>query len=142
MALLNIRVLSAAFIAVALGVSASNAEGQQGRFTLPFDAQWGNIALKAGDYTLSTWASTSWPQIISLSGNGKTVYILAGNEVIAPQSQRSYLRIANVNGNYFVREYSSGLRGKSFTFEPPKAIRAQMAAEKTAGTEIAVMIRR
>ncbi len=141
MALLNVRVLSAAFIAVALGVSASKAEGQQGRFTLPFDAQWGSLALKAGDYTLSTPASTSWPQVISLSGSGKTFYILAGNEAITPQSERSYLRIVNVNGNHFVREYSSGIKGKSFTFDAPKAIRAQMAAEKTAETDIAVMIR-
>ena len=141
MGLLNHRVLGMALLSATLAVSGLKAYGAKGTFTLPFDAQWNNIELKAGNYTLETPVSTSWPQVISLTGNGKTVYILAGNETVAADSSESYLKIAEVNGVRFIEEYKSGARGKSFTFAVPKALRAEMAAGKTKATEIAVMIR-
>ncbi len=140
MALINRPLIGAVLAAMVLSVSALNAEAYRGTFNLPFETQWGSTVLKAGEYTLSTPTSTSWPQILTISGNGKTVYILAGREAVEPMATRSYLQVLNVNGLHVVCEFNSGASGKSFQFDVPKAIRAEMARLKTEGTKVAVMI--
>jgi hypothetical protein len=140
-ALLNNRVLSAALFVLALGLTTVQANAQQGRFVLPFEAHWNKVVLPAGEYKMSTPMSMSWPQVITVSGQEKTYYILTGNEAIEPPSGESYLRILNVDGMHVVQQYKS-LSGKSFTFAVPKEIRADMARGGSRGTQIAVMVRR
>lgn len=56
---------------IAFGIIAAanlNAAPAQGRFNLPFDVQWGNLALPSGDYTFSLNHLTSTGTIVVYRG--------------------------------------------------------------------------
>jgi hypothetical protein len=111
-------------LATFAGVSSASAE--QGKFTLPFKAHWGQAVLEPGEYTISVPIDVSWSKVMALSGQGKTVYIVSGFETGLPYSDRSYLTIKSVNGTHYVREFNSGLTGRSFTFPAPKSVRREV----------------
>lgn len=128
MSIFSSRAVHAGLLSLSLGVFVASANAQQARFTLPYEAHWGNAVLQPGDYTLSTSTAMAWPKVLTISGEGKTVYLLASVEALAPESQNSYLRIAKVGETHVIEEFRSGLTGKSFLFAAPKTMREQMAA--------------
>lgn len=143
MYLFTSRAIRAALLPLAIGILVASANAQQARFTLPFETHWSNAVLPAGEYTMSMTDDLSWPKILTVSGHGKTVYILASIEALAPESEGSYLTIVDAGDTRVVREFNSGLTGRSFTFELPKAMRAQIAfsGHSTEVTKIAARIR-
>ena len=116
-------VLNVGAITAALSTSLLYADGQHLKFNLPFRAHWGDMTLEAGDHAFSVPFTNSWPQTIALEQNGKRVVIAAMTEYGDAESNASYLRLVNVDGSYFVREYYSGPSGKRFTFPTPKPTR-------------------
>ena len=128
-------------VSVLLGLFASGAVAEQGRFSLPFDAQWGSVRLPAGEYTLSTSVSLSEPRIITISGEDRTYYILATNEDLNDESAHNFLTVVNVSGRQFVREFYCGNTGKTFRFAVPKAAKVQLAKTADPSTKIAVLTR-
>ena len=135
----------AAFLSIALGIFAASANAQYAKFTLPFETHWGSVVLPAGEYTMYSPMTLAWPKVLSISGQGKSAYILAGSEKLAPESETaSYLRVANIGDTHVVREYTSALTGKTFVFDIPKAVRTEIAARGHSQevTKIAVLTRR
>lgn len=143
MYLLSGRGMRIALLSLVGGIFAVSANAQKATFTLPFETHWNNAVLPAGDYTLSSVSTISWPKVLTVSGQGKTVYILASVEELAPESERSYLRIENNGDTHVVREYNSGIAAKSFLFEAPKSLRTELAARGHSQeiTKVAVLTR-
>jgi hypothetical protein len=144
MFLFSSRAIRAALLPIALGIFVSSANAQHATFTLPFETQWGSAVLPAGEYNMYSPMTLVRPKLLSISGQGKTAYILAGTEKLLPESELgSYLLIANVGGKHFVREYGSALTGKTFLFSVPKPAQTGMAdrGHSQGITKIAVLTR-
>ncbi len=116
------------FSVAAFAVAAS---AQQGKFTLPFETHWAGAVLAPGEYTLAPAMTVTWPRVFAVSGQGRTVYILASIDKLADVSEGNYLEIEDAGGARVVRELHLGFTGKSFHFAIPKALRAQLASRTT-----------
>lgn len=127
-------VYSAAVLAVlALGLSPSLAKAQeyQGKFTLPFEAQWGSAVLAPGDYTFEI-ASTA-PHMVSLRGEErKTVLIVpfpTPEEKVG--SNQSKLTLVDNGVRYVVHSFEAVELGQTFEYPVAKAkIKSQQVAQK------------
>ena len=130
------RAVRAALFSIALGTFVASANAQQASFTLPFETHWNNAVLPAGDYRMST-VSTMYPKVFSVTGQGKSFYILAGVGNAGEDSEtNSYLRVENAGNLHVVREYVSGFTGKTYHFTTPKNIQTQLAAAGSSQQEI------
>lgn len=95
-----------------------------GKFSLPFQAQWGNVTMPAGNYTFSLYEFASGGSLmVRIHGEAKGSahgYVLteAQNSTRAPENELLCIH----NGN---KEIVSALvlptMGKSFTFKVPSA---------------------
>lgn len=129
------RVLSLTAIAAGLGLTTVHASAQQATFHLPFEAHWGRAVLEPGDYRLSLPMGESPSHLIHLRGAGKgSMFVPEATETQQFGSNRSYLKLVNVKGTYFVREYKSGPAGLLFTFSVPKSSREALVASTSATT--------
>jgi len=102
---------------------------EQASFHLPFAAHWGQTVLAPGDYKMYLPERSTGDMKFLIRGAGKAVYatpLVAGTKHI---SASSYLSIRAVDGNYFVREFSSGPDGETFTFPIPKTAHRQRGAK-------------
>ena len=121
-------VTMSAFVA-ALGLGASQASAQKATFNLPFEARWGTIFLDPGNYTLTAPDSVSGIRIFYLhsdAGTQMAVPTIVGNDVA---SGRSYLKLVNIDGTYYVQKYVSGATGQAFEFAVPKASHRELSAQ-------------
>lgn len=97
-------------------------------FHLPITAHWGSVVLEPGDYRIAFPDASMGERTFRVEHTGgKTVRELP--LVISPQqnSDRSSLRLQEIDGDYFIREFSSGPTGKSFLFPVPKTNHRQQA---------------
>ncbi len=112
----------------------------QATFHLPVETHWGQAVLAPGDYNLFLPAvSLDVPQF-RVEHAGKSIFavpLLTGNQ---DYSASNYLKLADVDGQYYVTEFSCGMKGKTFTFSIPKPVRRQLAAAQ-GGKGIAVTVR-
>lgn len=109
--------------ALAAAVTTSAYAADHLKVTIPVQTQWGDATLPAGQYDVSS-SNTGTP-FLSLTGNGKTVYVLA-SAVDENSSAVDQLRL--VNGTDQVQEFSSAELGKTFRFPvSEKALRRTMA---------------
>jgi hypothetical protein len=109
-------------------LGASRASAQEATFHLPFRARWGTAVLGPGNYTLSTPDSVSGIRIFYLHSDARTqmaVPAIVSNE---PVSGRSYLKLMNIDGTYYIQEYVSGVTGRVFEFAIPKASHRELSA--------------
>jgi len=98
--------------------------GQQATFHLPVTATWGRAVLQPGDYRVSVPdLSYGLPEFL-LNGESTKVFILpmcaSVDAFRNPRVERSYLKLVNVDGMYYVENYESGSRGTEFSFKVPK----------------------
>jgi hypothetical protein len=121
------RALTVAGFAIALALVASPLNAQQGKFTLPVEAHWGNAVLSPGSYRLSGPSPTSTMGVIYIYGDKKAQMALPVVATPLDISNHSYLRLVNVGGTYVVREFSSGMTGRSYLFGIPKTLRLHMS---------------
>jgi hypothetical protein len=125
-------------LAIGLTTSQANAQSLKGTFNLPYQAHWGNVVLEPGQYALSLSTGTLTTPVIYITGQGKTVMILAARPATA-ESERGYLRIENVGQTHVIREFNSGIAGRLFTFSVPKSVKNQIAVASNApDTTVAV----
>lgn len=86
------RAVWVAFIAVvALGGATTKSQARpatMGRFTLPFDAQWGMVSLLSGEYTFT---------VDDLSPNG-TIVVYRGPEAVGFVRPRDLESVGNADG--------------------------------------------
>ena len=121
------RNLGIAGLAAAISLIASPLNAQQGKFNLPVEAHWGNAVLSPGAYRLSGPSVTSPIGVLYISGNGKTQMAVPNMTEWGKDSNRSYLKLVNVDGAYVVREFVSGTTGRNYTFGIPKTLRLRMS---------------
>jgi hypothetical protein len=127
------RTLSLSLFALAVGLTASqaNAQSAKGTFNLPFQAHWGTAVLEPGEYTISLPPASSMSPIVQVSGQGKTIMVVMGMSG-STDSERSYLRIENIGQAHVVRELDYGATGRLIRFPVPKSVRNQAALERSA----------
>jgi hypothetical protein len=100
------------------------------RFHLSTPTHWGETVLPPGDYTVRLPALSLGRTAFRVEGAGKSMYEFPlTTNVSQNYSKSSYLKLSDVGGAYFVREYSSGPTGKTFTFSIPKQARLQQMAK-------------
>ncbi|HEX4166812.1 MAG TPA: hypothetical protein VHZ55_15205 [Bryobacteraceae bacterium] len=106
-------------LAIGIGLTAMQANAQQGTFNLPVQAHWGTAVLQPGKHTVQVPLPLG--QTIVYLGSGLThqltVPLTIENNIA---STRSYLRLTKVNGEYYVDEYVCGPSNKKFFFPKPK----------------------
>ena len=125
-------VRSVAVVTLALCVSPSLGKAQEfhGKFTLPFEAQWGAAVLPPGDYTFSITSIS--PHTVFLRGEGK-------NAIIRPfpmpeekvSSDQSKLTLVDNGGRYVVRSLEAAELGETFEYPVAKAkIKTKQVAQQ------------
>jgi len=127
MSISKLQKFSLAAIAAVACAGVMQAE-QQGTFHLPVEARWGQVVLQPGDYTIIQPSASPDTTPLRLVGNGKMVFELPLITEYRNYSESSYLKLAQVDGQYFVTRFESGVTSKTFTFPTPKAIQRQVAS--------------
>jgi hypothetical protein len=115
-----------------LGVAASigSAYAGQATFHLPFNAQWGSLALSAGDYRLTVPEVGAPNSLFFLRGQSAASFRMAGGFQPSDNRGKAYIKLVNIDGEYFVREYISGVNGNAYWFQTPNAAHHEQLAER------------
>jgi hypothetical protein len=111
-----------ALLALALCFSAGFGKAQnayEGKFTLPFEAHWGEAVLPAGDYTISMRSATE-QYLLFVRGEGKTAMIMAQGTSTKTVSDNSHLTVVDTGGNQAITELAAGHFGLTFSYATPK----------------------
>jgi hypothetical protein len=114
-----------ALLASCVGAGIARAQEMQGKFTLPFDARWGQITLPAGDYSFTVDQSQSAARLV-LSGEKNAILHAQGYEPRTMDS--SVLVVAKDRGINTVRELKLAELGVVLYFTPSRP--HQTAAEE------------
>ena len=120
--------------------TAAIANAQYSSFTLPFEAHWGQAVLEPGNYKIAAPSAPQWPQILYLIGPHKTITVTAALERPEAISDRSFLKISNIDGINYVSKFQWGDRGKEFTFAKP-SVREQRTLTGGVGGSIITVTR-
>jgi hypothetical protein len=116
----------AALCASAIAIPAQAEE--QATFHLPVRAHWGAAVLEPGDYRVALPAPSVGRIDFQIIGGGKSLRALPQvTDVRRGSKTRSQLVLAQIDGTYFVREFSSQSAGKAFLFAVPKSRGTQVA---------------
>ena len=102
-----------ALLALALGVFAGYGKAQdayQGRFTLPFQAEWGGAVLPPGNYTIRM-ESAATPYLVYLRGESESAIILSGAVDSSESSDMSQLTVVSAGGHRVVTALQAGQLG-------------------------------
>ena len=112
-------VLLLAGMAAGLSASLATAQEYEGKFTLPFTAQWGQATLAPGDYTLK-FNNASQPKIAKVYGENTTAIVVANAGMRAEQvAGPSALIAVRRNGKYQVRFLRLAEAGLVFEYVLP-----------------------
>jgi len=123
------RLVTVSAFAVALGLGASQASAQKATFNLPFAARWGSTVLDPGNYTLRVSDTLSAIHTYYLQSESGTKMAVSGIVNYGPASGRSYLKLVNVDGTFYVKEYVSGASGTATQFAVPKANHRELTTQ-------------
>jgi hypothetical protein len=128
----NFKVLGILLLGlVGIGLSAGSASAQQayrGRFTLPFEAKWGESTLPAGDYTFTLDHATAEGNLNILSQDKKTAAIVHVSGVTElSKATTSSLTAVRSGGTYRIRVLTAAEIGKAFNCGAPKGESQMMA---------------
>ena len=120
----HLKLLTKFIIAVlALGALATCGNAQnayQGKFTLPFEAHWGNVTLPAGDYTFAL-RSASAPYVLHIQGgatftNTFIMAITADPRVVSGHAQ---LNLVDIAGAQSIETFEAPELGLTFSYSTP-----------------------
>jgi hypothetical protein len=131
------RMARVSALIIGVGITALTLNAQQGEFNLPVQAHWGVAILQPGQHTVRV-PSTLGQTLVSLSSNGDTQMAMPLTAEPIPQSNRNYLHLAKINGQYYVDAYQSGMMGKRYIFPKPKAPHGNSTAEESEAALIRV----
>ncbi len=115
MGISTLRMMSLALLAAAVGTASMHA-ATQATFHLSVPTHWGQAVLQPGDYSIYLPAPSGGETSLRVVGAGKTVFEFPLLVEQQTSKKTSYLRLAQVNGNYFVRSFSSGVGGQVYIF--------------------------
>jgi hypothetical protein len=122
----RIFVLSTLGLAVSLG----SAYAGQATFHLPFSAHWGAAYMVPGDYRITLPEVGSPASIFYLQSKSQHGFAVAGMFSQDKPQEKSYLKLVNVNGEFYVKQYVSATNGNVFLFPTPKPSQRQQIAEQ------------
>jgi hypothetical protein len=123
---------------IAIGGTALMQASQQATFHLSAVTHWGHTVLQPGDYKMSLPDDALGQRQLKVEGNGRTVYIFP---IVADSTEKggsSHLEVTEVDGQYFVHGFASGVLGKEFTFYMPKGKHHEETVAKDAATSTGV----
>jgi hypothetical protein len=131
------------FAAVAAFAGTALMQGAvQGKFHLPFEARWGSTVLEPGDYSIdAAIPSLGVTEFRVIDSHGKGVFELPSYMESHRYSDQSWLKLTNVDGQYVVKEYSSGSFGRTYTFSVPKSAAQRQLSTKSTENIVALMVR-
>ncbi len=109
-------------LAIGIGLTAMQANAEQGTFNLPFQAHWGQAVLQPGEYSLQIPLPMGTTLIYLHSGDATEIAMPMSTEFVN-NPDRSYLHLSKVNGEYYVDEFQSA-SGKKFLFHKPRMNRS------------------
>ena len=144
---MNIRknlTISFALAALALGMTTTTVLAQpvlKGSFDLPGAVYFGDTLLQAGHYNISMSTEVrdmAYTQKIHVSGEGVSKTFMAISKP-TPESGRTCLKIADVDGTYVVSSLDTGTLGRSYGFGLTKSVRNKIM-RASAGPSIAVPV--
>ena len=110
-----------------------------GKFTLPFEARWGQTILPAGDYTY-TLDSTTLSGILTVRGDTKAVMIMAGSIAQRKTSDHSHLTVLRTGTSGRVRSLYLGHPGLEFHYPIPKAEQQFIAREPVLNQRVPIYL--
>jgi hypothetical protein len=127
------KVGMAALALAALATSGNAQNVYKGKFTLPFETQWGDTTLPAGDYTF-TLPSNSAPYRFYIQGQETSAIIQANTAEERVVSKRPQLNIVEITDVHTVQTFEAPELGVTFTYWTPKQKHAEHkeAHQKTA----------
>ncbi len=131
------RMVRISALVIGAGLTALTLNAQQGQFNLPVQAHWGTAVLQAGEHTIRVPYSIG-STLISLSSNRDTQMTIPLTAELIPQSNRNYLHLVKINGQYYVDVYQSGMTGKRYIFPKPKAAPGSSGVDESESTLIRV----
>lgn len=128
------------FMALALCLAASQGKAQgtyTGKFTLPFEARWGNAVLTPGDYTISMDLDAASNYLV-VRGEGRAAMILTPVTDRKDISDHSQLTLVKTAAGYAVQSFEAGQAGVTLSYSVPKNKRDQEAQELHSELRLAV----
>jgi hypothetical protein len=124
-----VRNLGLALAGALVCAGLASAQGYVGKFTLPFEARWGQATLPAGDYNF-TMDTVNGPARIKISRGTKGVALILSQAWSPVSAGRDALEIVrNSNGNT-VRDLNLPEVGLALHYAPHKAKSGSTAAER------------
>ncbi len=115
-----------ALAATALSVGSGNAQDFHGKFTLPFEAQWGEITLKPGNYTLALGRAAggqTMAAVRSEAAGSFAAMILPEGHNASPSLSQDDLVCIRQGGRLVVRSLEIAQLGETIYFHMPKGAR-------------------
>jgi hypothetical protein len=133
-------VLMLAFVVGLTTPRATAQEAFKGSFNLPAAAYWGTTLLAPGHYTIHmSLDPTQRVRVVRLEGDDVRIYILTGPPNPERVSDRSALRLDNINGVYVVRHLDAGILGQSYAFAVSKKVHMKVESA-SAASEVSVPV--
>ncbi len=103
---------------------------EHGSFHLDKQVRWGESVLPPGDYEISVPVASLGVTQMQVVGGNTNIFELPLSEQTQTVSDSSYLKLSNINGEYVVTTFQSGVTGRTYTFGVPKAMRRTIASKR------------
>ena len=125
-----VKNLALALVGVFIFAGAVNAQEPacQGKFTLPFEAQWGEVTLPAGDYAFTLHSTALGSRIVTVvQGQRKVAMVMAQGRSHGDSAKASALIVTRSGGRARIHALHLAELG-DFFYGAPKAEGLQMAS--------------
>jgi len=100
----------------------------EGKFTLPFDAQWGGVTLPSGDYTFTLDSTALGSYVVTVvQGQRKVAMVMAQGQSHGDTARTSALIVTRSGGRARIQALHLAELG-DFFYSAPKAEELQMAS--------------
>lgn len=133
--MMNMKVTLGAMMLAAAFTASAQTQGYRGTFELSTEARVGKVILQPGSYTVSTLQGAKG---IRISGENKSVAILAAGTDLMAANDKPKLVFVDSNGVYALQSFESGAIGQAYEFLVVKSPRGveRAAAVKPATIEV------
>ena len=125
-----VKNLALALVGVFIFAGAVNAQEPacEGKFTLPFDAQWGGVTLPSGDYTFTLDSTALGSYVVTVvQGQRRVAMVMAQGQSHGDSAKASALIVTRSGGRARIHALHLAELG-DFFYGAPKAEGLQMAS--------------